>query len=249
MKINKSQIARDFWREILDNNKIDPSSSDARKKIVNEFLNNPANKKAGWKKNDRRFFRLGFDKICRERGISTHQFGIKPEPKRVKTQAGKLNININTDEKKVHPLVKDQDKENEENQDPEKKQIPTSQELQQQNQAAIYTGQSVATIFSMMFKLLHARFPACSPLSKQEELSLGEAWFPIFNEYLSDKGGKWVLPAVITVPIVLVRVSEFQRAQKEKEIEEEILKDMPKDIPKDIPKEPKEPDKSWSDRL
>ena len=106
MKINKSEIARNFWRDIIDGNKIDLSSNDARKKIVSQFLNDTENKKAGWKSGDRRFFRLGFDKICKERGISTHQFGIKPEPKRVKTQAGKMNINVNTDEKKVHPLLK-----------------------------------------------------------------------------------------------------------------------------------------------
>mgnify|MGYP003635273007 CR=1 FL=1 len=207
MKINKSEIARNFWRDIIDGNKIDLSSNDARKKIVSQFLNDTENKKAGWKAGDRRFFRLGFDKICKERGIST-----------------------------------------------EKTQIPNSQELQQQNQAAIYTGQSVAAIFSMMFNLVHSRFPACSPLTNQEQTSLGEAWFPIFNEYLSDKGGKWVLPVVITVPILLVRVAEFQRAQKEKEIEEEILKDMPKDIPpnnSDVSGNggPKKKDKSWSDRL
>ena len=108
MKINKSEIARNFWRDIIDGNKIDLSSTDARKKIVSQFLNDTENKKAGWKAGDRRFFRLGFDKICKERGISTHQFGIKPEPKRVKTQAGKMNININTDEKKVHPLLKEE---------------------------------------------------------------------------------------------------------------------------------------------
>ena len=254
MKINKSEIARNFWRDIIDGNKIDLSSTDARKKIVSQFLTDAENKKAGWKAGDRRFFRLGFDKICKERGISTHQFGIKPEPKRLKTQAAKMNININTDEKKVHPLLKDEEKEDQENPDPEKTKIPNSQELQQQNQAAIYTGQSVAAIFSMMFNLVHTRFPACSPLTNQEQTSLGEAWFPIFNEYLSDKGGKWVLPVVITVPIVLVRVAEFQRAQKEKEIEEEILKDMPQDIPpnnSDVSGKsgPKKDDKSWSDRL
>ena len=249
MKINKSEIARNFWRDIIDGNKIDLSSNDARKKIVSQFLNDTENKKAGWKAGDRRFFRLGFDKICKERGISTHQFGVKPEPKRVKTQAGKMNINVNTDEKKIHPLLKDENEnQDQENQDPEKTKIPNSEELQQQNQAAIYTGQSVAAIFSMMFNLLHSRFPACSPLTNQETTSLGEAWFPIFNEYLSDKGGKWVLPVVITVPIVLVRLAEFQRAKKEKEIEEEILKDLPNDISPPNNDSPKKNDK-WTDKL
>ena len=72
MALNKSKLAREFWRDIVDNNKIDLSNSDARKSVVNDFLNNPENQKAGWKKTaDKRFFRLGFDKICKERGINT----------------------------------------------------------------------------------------------------------------------------------------------------------------------------------
>ena len=113
MSINKSQITRDFWRNVIDNNTIDLNNQDARKAIVTEFLNNPENKKAGWKKGDRRFFRLSFDKVCKERGVSALQFGVKPEPKRIKTQAGKMNISVNTDEKKIHPLLKEENEKEE----------------------------------------------------------------------------------------------------------------------------------------
>lgn len=244
MSINKSQISRDFWRNVIDNNKIDLNNQDARKAIVNEFLNNPENKKAGWKKGDRRFFRLSFDKVCKERGVSALQFGVKPEPKRIKTQAGKMNISVNTDEKKIHPLLK---KENEK-EEPEKEKIPNSNELQDQQQiAANYSAESVAGIFAMMFNILHSRFKECTPLTPQEKASMGEAWSPIFNEYLGDKGGKWVMPIVITAPIVIVRFAQYQRAQKEKEIKEEILKDMPSEPPPQD--ETKKPDKTWGDRL
>jgi hypothetical protein len=244
MSINKSQISRDFWRNVLDNNKIDLNNQDARKAIVNEFLNNPENKKAGWKKGDRRFFRLSFDKVCKERGLSALQFGVKPEPKRIKTQAGKMNISVNTDEKKIHPLLKEEN----EKEEPEKEKIPNSKELQDQQQiAANYSAESVAGIFAMMFNILHSRFKECTPLTPQEKASMGEAWSPIFNEYLGDKGGKWVMPIVITAPIVIVRFAQYQRAQKEKEIKEEILKDMPSEPPPQD--ETKKPDKTWGDRL
>ena len=245
MSINKSQITRDFWRNVIDNNTIDLNNQDARKAIVTEFLNNPENKKAGWKKGDRRFFRLSFDKVCKERGVSALQFGVKPEPKRIKTQAGKMNISVNTDEKKIHPLLKEEN----EKEEPEKEKIPNSKELQEQQQhaAANYSAESVAGIFAMMFNILHARYPACTPLTPQEKASMGEAWAPIFNEYLGDKGGKWVMPIVVTAPIVIVRFSQYQRAEKEKQIKEEVLKDMPSEPP---PKdEPKKPDKTWGDRL
>ena len=249
MALNKSKIAREFWRDIIDNNKIDLSNSDARKSVVNEFLNNEENK--GWKAADKRFFRLGFDKICKERGINVHQFGLKPEPKKIKTKAGQMNINIKTDEKKVHPLFRKEEEKREEQQEAKeepKHDVKTAEQLQkEQHAAAVYTGDSVAGIFGMMFNILHSRYPACSPLTPQEQKALGEAWYPIMNEYLGESGGKWILPIAVTAPIVIVRFTEYTRAKKEKEIEEELL-DMP--APIDEPIEPKKkPDKTWGDRL
>ena len=251
MALNKSKIAREFWRDIIDNNKIDLSNSDARKSVVNQFLNDPENK--GWKAADRRFFRLGFDKICRERGINSHQFGVKPEPKRVKTKTGQMNINIKTDEKKVHPLFRKEEAEKQKEQeakDEPKHDVKTAEQLQkEQHAAAMYTGESVGYIFSTMFSILHSRFPACSPLSPQETKALGDAWYPIMNEYLGDKGSKWILPIVVTAPIVIVRFSEYARVKKEEELKEEILRDMPQEkFEPEPPKDEKKKDK-WSDRL
>ena len=252
MALNKSKIAREFWRDIIDNNKIDLSNSDARKEAVNQFLKNPENK--GWKAADRRFFRLGFDKICKEKGISPASFGIKPEPKRIKTKTGQMNFNIKTDEKKVHPLLQKEDQEENKDQpkEPKEKQhdVKTAQQLTEQQAAAIYTGDSVAGIFDMMFNILHSRFPECSPLTPQEKRALGEAWYPLFNEYLAGTGGKWIMPIVVTAPICIVRFSEFQRKKKESEIEDEILKDMPQPVePNANTLQPDEKPKSWSEKL
>ena len=261
MALNKSKIAREFWRDIVDNNKIDLSNSDARKSVVNDFLNNPENQKAGWEKNSgKRFFRLAFDKICKERGINTHQFGIKPEPKRInKKMSSGMNINIKTDAKPIHPLMRKQQeedaKEDEKNQEQQKEsnaETLTTEQLKQRQQevAAIYTGDSVGHIFSMMFQILHSRFPECSPLTPQETKALGDAWFPIFNEFLGGTGSKWIMPLVVTAPICIVRFSEYARTKKEKEIEDEILKDMPHPPePNANTLQPDEKPKSWSEKL
>jgi len=261
MALNKSKLAREFWRDIVDNNKIDLSNSDARKSVVNDFLNNPENQKAGWKKTaDKRFFRLGFDKICKERGINSHQFGLKPEPKRInKKMSSGMNINIKTDAKPIHPLMRKQQeedaKEDEKNQEQQKEsnaETLTTEQLKQRQQevAAIYTGDSVGHIFSMMFQILHSRFPECSPLTPQETKALGDAWFPIFNEFLGGTGSKWIMPLVVTAPICIVRFSEYARTKKEKEIEDEILKDMPHPPePNANTLQPDEKPKSWSEKL
>jgi len=217
--LNKSQISRDFWRRIFDDNKIDLRNSDQRNAAVNDFLANPENKKAGWKQADKRFFRLSLDKIMRERGINAHSKGIKPIPQKNQKQSGSMHMNIKTDEKKVHEQPK----------------TVTSQDLaetgteaqQQQNelaaQAAYYTAENVAIIvFDTMFNLLHARFPECSKLTFEEKRNLGESWRPIFDKYLSDKGGIWVMPILSLVPVALVRMAEMNAAKQEREMKQDF---------------------------
>ena len=56
MALNKSSIAREFWRKIYNENAIDLRNSDARKSVVNDFLDDPMNIKEGWNKStDKRF--------------------------------------------------------------------------------------------------------------------------------------------------------------------------------------------------
>ena len=75
MKINKSKVAREFWRKIFKENLIDLRNSDARKTVVKEFIET----NQGWKSStDLRFFRLAFDRVSREFGTSTSKFGVKP---------------------------------------------------------------------------------------------------------------------------------------------------------------------------
>ena len=216
--MNKSQISRDFWRRIFDDNKIDLRNSDQRNAAVNEFLANPENIKAGWKKSDRRFFRLSLDKIMRERGISAHSKGIKPIPQTNQKQSGSMRMNIKTDEKKVHEQAKTITSE---------QLAETGTEAQQQQnelvtQAAYYTAENVAIVFDTMFNLLHARYPECSKLTFEEKRNLGETWRPIFDKYLSDKGGIWVMPILSLVPVVLVRMAEMNAAKKEREMKEDF---------------------------
>ena len=217
--LNKSQISRDFWRQIFDENKIDLRNADKRNAAVNAFLANPENKKAGWKQTDKRFFRLSLDKIFRERGISSHSKGIKPIAQQNQKQSGSMRMNIKTDEKKVHEQAKTITSE-------QLAETGTEAQQQQQNelatQAAYYTAENVAIVFDTMFNLLHARFPECSKLTFEEKRNLGESWRPIFDKYLSDKGGIWVMPILSLVPVALVRMAEMNAAKQEREMKQDF---------------------------
>ena len=58
-----------------------------------------------------------------------------------------------------------------------------------------------------------------SPLSQNERIALGEAWSPIFNKYLSGHN-EWVMPVLVTAPIMLSRLAEMAKLKKEKELSE-----------------------------
>ena len=96
--MNKSRLARDLWRKVFNDNLINLSDGDARKGVVRDFLNDPINKKAGWKAKDARFFRLGFQKVARENNFNVMQIGVTPTPTRSKTQKGSFTASFRLSE-------------------------------------------------------------------------------------------------------------------------------------------------------
>ena len=225
--MNKSRVSRDLWRKVFNDNIINLSDGDARKQVVKEFLDDPANKKAGWKSKDARFFRLGFQKVARENNFNVMNIGVTPTPSRSKTNKGTMNINVKTKQKNPAPIAESIKPPT----DQEKKfgALPqTPQLVGQQEQAAQYSAQSVGQIFETLFNIFSTRFK-CSPLSQNERIALGDAWAPIFNEYFTGHS-LWVMPVVISAPIMLSRLAEIQKMKKEKEIKERYgMDEVPKE--------------------
>jgi len=230
--MNKSRVARDLWRKVFNDNLIDLKDSDARKQVVREFLNDPVNKKEGWLKKDSRFLRLGFQKVAKENNFNVMNIGVTPTPSRSKTQKGSMSINVKTKQKNPPPMGEAIKPPTEE----QKKfgALPQTPQLEsQQAQATYYTAQSVGQIFETIVNIISAR-TGCSPLSQNERIALGEAWMPIFVEYFSGENSKWVMVAVITIPIALRILSEIQQKKKEKELKEKYgIDEVPKEqLPK-----------------
>ena len=81
-------------------------------------------------------------------------------------------------------------------------------------------------IFNTLFNIISAR-TGCSPLSQNELIALGEAWSPLFNIYFTGHS-LWVMPVVISAPIILSRVAEISKLKKEKEVRERYgMEDVP----------------------
>ena len=231
--MNKSRVARDLWRKVFNDNLINLSDGDARKGVVRDFLNDPINKKAGWHKKDSRFFRLGFQKVAKENKFNVMNIGVTPTPSRSKTQKGTMNMNVKTKQKNPVPMG-DSIKPPTEQEKKSGRPIPTTPQLEgQQAQATYYTAQSVGQIFDTIVNIISAR-TGCDPLSQNERIALGEAWMPIFTEYFSGENSKWVMVALITVPIALRIVAQVQANKKKKELKEKYgMDEVPK---KDEPK-------------
>jgi hypothetical protein len=230
--MNKSRVARDLWRKVFNDNLINLSDSDARKQVVKEFLNDPVNKKSGWKSKDARFFRLGFQKVAKENNFNVMNIGVTPTPSRSKTNKGSMNINVKSKQKNPPPMGEAIKPPTEE----QKKfgALPQTPQLEgQQAQATYYSAQSVGQIFETIVNIISAR-TGCSPLSQNERIALGEAWLPIFTEYFSGENSKWVMVAIITIPIALRILSEIQQKKKAKELKEKYgMDEVPKEqLPK-----------------
>jgi len=238
--MNKSRVARDLWRKVINDNMIDLRDADARKQVVREFLADPINRKAGWKSKDARFMRLGLQSIAKEQNINLLDAGITPTPIRTKTRKGNLNLNVKSKLKKIPELKT-------ENQEPEKEKpkfgaLPQTPQLQgQQAQAVYYSAQAVGQIFDTIFNIGASRFDF-DPLSQNERIALGESWSPIFSKYFGDQN-EWIMPVLITLPIILSRLAQMAKIKKERELKEQYgMDDKKSPAPEPIKKKSK-----WED--
>lgn len=229
--MNKSRVARDLYRKVFNDNLINLSDSDARKQIVREFLNDPVNKKAGWKSKDARFFRLAFQKVAKENNFNVMNIGVTPEVSRSKTQKGSMNINVKSKQKNPTPMM-DAIKPPTEEQKKFGALPQTPQLVGQQAQATYYTAQSVGQMMETCFNIIFTRMGVQS-ITQNERIALGEAYAPLCNKYLTGHS-ELIMPLIITLPILLSRLAQMAKLKKEKEIKERYgMDDIPK---KDEPK-------------
>ena len=237
--MNKSRVARDLWRKVFNDNLIDLRDADARKQVVAEFLADPINRKEGWKSKDARFMRLGLQSVAKENNFNLLNAGITPTPIRTKTQKGNLNLNVKSKLKKV-PEMKSEIPETKEK--PKFGALPQSPQLQgQQAQAVYYSAQAVGQIFDTIFNIGASRFDF-DPLSQNERIALGEAWSPIFSKYFGDQN-EWIMPVLITLPIILSRLAQMSKIKKERELKEKYgMDDKKTPAPETIKKKSK-----WED--
>ena len=224
--MNKSRIARDFWRKVFNDNLINLQDGDARKECVNQFFDDKSNKDAGWHRTkDRRFFRLAFSKVAKENNFNTLSVGVVPTPSRAKTQKGTTKFNVKSQVKNPPPLHEALTTEQIKKDGKTPQPIPNTAILQQQqDQASYYSAQSVGQICETIFNIAFTRMGA-DPISQNERIALGEAWSPIFNKYLSGHN-EMIMPVLITAPIILSRLAQMAKLKKEKELKEKYgLKD------------------------
>jgi len=228
--MNKSRVARDLYRKVFNDDLIDLKDSDARKQIVREFLNDPVNKKAGWKSKDARFFRLAFQKVAKENNFNVMNIGVTPTPSRSKTNKGSMNINVKSKQKNPPPMGEAIKPPTE----GEKKfgALPQTPQLEaQQAQAVFYSAQSVGQMCETFFNIAFTRMNV-EPITQNERIALGEAYAPLCNKYLTGHSDL-IMPLIITLPIILSRLAQMAKLKKEKEIKERYgMDEVPKDQPK-----------------
>ena len=235
-ELNKSRIARDFYRKVFNDNLINLQDSDARKEIVDQFFDLPENKKAGWHKTkDRRFFRLAFSKVAKENNFNPMSVGVTPEPHRSKTQKGSTQINVKTKQKNVPPLKETITTEQLKQQGKSPLPIPSTPTIQAQtDQASYYSAQTVGQLIETLLNIGFTRMNV-DPITQNERIALGEAFTPLANKYLTGHS-EFLMPILILLPILLSRIAQMAKMKKEKQLKEQYGIEDPAP-----PKEPAKP--------
>ena len=225
-------MCRDFWRKVFADDLINLRDSDARKEIVDQFFGDPANK--GWNRTkDKRFMRSAFAKVAKENNFNVMQLGITPTPSRSKTQKGSTQFNVKSKEKLVPPTETIAPTQEQLKKDKGKLNIPNQQQITQGqlSQATVYTSQSVGQLISVPLNIIFSRLGA-SPLTQQEIVALGESWLPVANMYLTGNS-IFVMPVLITIPILLQRLAEVKLKKKEAEVKKKYkVDDQPEPVEK-----------------
>ena len=238
-KLNKSRVCRDFWRKVFADDLCNLRNSDERKEIVDQFFADPANK--GWNRTkDKRFMRSAFAKVAKENNFNIMQLGITPTPSRSKTQKGSTQFNVKSKEKLVPPTESVAPTQEQLKNDKGKLNIPNQQQISQGqlSEASAYTSQSVGQMIAVPLNMIFSRLGA-SPLTQQEIVALGESWLPVANMYLTGNS-IFVMPVLITIPILLQRFAEVKLKKKETEIKERYKQDPePQTEPVEKPTESK----------
>ena len=221
--VDVSENIREFIRSNLDN-KFDFSNVKSRNQLFKQHCETEVGKKAGfiYKKHLTLYLRM-IKKVCRERNIPPETFGLSKEKVKFVQSKGAVESTITPKPKEGIP--QDQPKPTPTTPTggitPQVPQVPTPEvgiEL-------------VKATWKTINGCIRWKYPKFRKFLEEDLEALGQAWLPLFREYIATNWMKWGLPLTITAGIMVPRIAEL-KPKREGEEEEEEFEEEEEEKPK-----------------
>lgn len=200
--MDKSETIREFIRTQFKTN-FDFTNKDARQKLFQDYCISAEGKAAGldWNKHNTLFL-SNFKKICRELKKDPTMYGLSRDKVEFKSSSDDGQVSI-----KPRPKGFKSPQGQAPSQPPKEGEQPTQPVLDDgvvMQWDAKLTGITLNTFYS----LLQKKWTSLLPLSQEEKDTLGAAWQPLFQKYLSKNWGLWGTPLIVTAGILSGKFSE-----------------------------------------
>ena len=218
-----SETIREFIRINLDN-KFDFSNVKSRNKLFLQHAESEIGKKQGldYKKHLTLYLRM-IKKVCRERNIPPETFGLSKEKVKFQQSSSGVTTKITPKPKEGIPQTVEQPKT-----DAAGKPIPPTTPTLQMPVPEVGI-ELVKATWKTINGVIRYKYPKFRKFMDEDLEALGQAWLPLFREYIATNWMKWGLPLTITAGIMIPRIAELKPKGDEEEEEPEEEEEKPKE--------------------
>lgn len=220
--MDKSETIREFIRAQFKAN-FDFTNKDARKKLFQDFCDSEEGKLADiqYKKHGTLFIDC-FKKVCGELKKDPTMYGLSRDKVEFKSSSDDGNVSIKPRPKGFKtPQGQPMQKANLEDGTIQQEDLAAGDGVIQWDTKL--TGITLTTFYNLISK----KWTSLLPLTDEEKDTLGTAWQPLFQKYLSKNWGLWGAPLIVTAGILSGKFQEAKQNQPQDK-KPETKKEEPK---------------------
>lgn len=204
--MDKSETIREFIRTQFKAN-FDFTNKDARQKLFQDYCTSPEGKAADldWNKHNTLFL-SNFKKVCRE---------LKKDPTMYGLSRDKVEFKSSTDEGSITIKPKPKGFKSPQGQPMPKPKLEDGtikkEDLADGDGVIQWDTKLTGITLTTFYNLISKKWTSLLPLTDEEKDTLGTAWQPLFQKYLSKNWGLWGAPLIVTAGILS---GKFQEARQ-----------------------------------
>lgn len=213
--MDKSETIREFIRAQFKAN-FDFTNKDARQKLFQDYCVSDEGKtaKLDWKR-DRTLFLSCFKKVCVE---------LKKDPTMYGLSRDKVEFKSSTDDGTVSIKPRPKGFKSPQGQPIQKTTLEDGtikkEDLADGDGVIQWDPKLTGITLTTFYNLISKKWTSLLPLTEEEKDTLGTAWQPLFQKYLSKNWGLWGAPLIVTAGILSGKFQEAKQNQPQDKKEE-----------------------------